>query len=88
LLWTIIYLGMLLLATLVLLVTEPGLHLDRTLFLTASALGNVGLSHDPIVVSDAGLCALSVTMLLGRIAPVLMLWHAFKTTPESTVAVG
>jgi trk system potassium uptake protein TrkH len=87
-LWTGIYLAMVLLATLALMVTDPELHLDRTLFMAVSALGNVGLSHDPIVASDAGLCVMSVVMLLGRVAPVLMLWYLFDTTPEAVLAVG
>ncbi len=88
LLWTGIYGLILLLTTLSLLITEPGFHLDRTLFLAASAVGNVGLSHDPIVVSDAGLCVLSAAMLVGRVAPVLMLWYQFDTTPEAEIATG
>ena len=82
LLWTGIYLGMLILSTIALLMAVPDIHLDRTLFLSASALGNVGLSYDPVDVSTAGLYVLSATMLLGRVAPMMMLWYLVDTTPE------
>ena len=86
--WLLIYLLMLTISTLALLITEPQIHLDRTLFLATSALGNVGLSHNPIDVSTAGLYVLSATMMLGRVAPMMMLWHVIDTTPEATIAIG
>ncbi len=86
LLWTVIYLGALAMTTLALLVTEPEFHLDRSLFLAASALGNVGLSHNPIEVSDPGLYVLSIAMLTGRVLPMLMLWYLVDTTPEARIA--
>ena len=86
--WLLIYIAMLVVCTLALLITQPQIHLDRTLFLAASALGNVGLSHNPIDVSTAGLYVLSATMMLGRVAPMMMLWHVIDTTPQATVAIG
>jgi trk system potassium uptake protein TrkH len=86
--WALIYLGMLAASTVALLITEPEIHLDRTLFLAASALGNVGLSHNPIDASTAGLYVLSITMMLGRIAPVMMLWYLVDMMPEATAVVG
>jgi trk system potassium uptake protein TrkH len=86
--WLLVYLGMLLLATVCLLLTEPDMKLDRTLFLAASALGNVGLSHEPVTTSTAGLYVLSATMILGRVAPMMMLWYILDTTPDARVAVG
>jgi trk system potassium uptake protein len=86
--WVGIYLLMLLIALLALVFTEPQLPGDRLLFLAISALGNVGLSHDPVAVSDYGLYVLSATMMAGRIAPILVLWWMAETTPEASVAVG
>lgn len=86
--WTAIYLAMLAVALLVLLWTEPDIRPDNLLFLATSALGNVGLSIDPVTVSDAGLYALSIIMLVGRLAPVLILWWMVETAPDATVAVG
>jgi trk system potassium uptake protein TrkH len=72
--WAGIYLAMISLSLLLLLCTEPQMQADRVLFLAVSAAGNVGLSHDPVTVSDAGLYVLAATMLTGRIAPWLVLW--------------
>ena len=88
LLWLGMYAGCLLASLLALLMSEPQMPADRLLFLASSALGNVGLSHDPVSVSNFGLAVLSTTMLIGRIAPVLVLWWTARTTPEALVAVG
>jgi trk system potassium uptake protein TrkH len=88
LVWLLFFMGVLVLATVALLITDPEIPPDRTLFLAASALGNVGLSHNPVDASTAGLYVLSATMLLGRVAPVMMLWYVVDTIPEATVAVG
>jgi trk system potassium uptake protein TrkH len=88
LLWVGIYAACLLASLLALLISEPQMPADRLLFLASSALGNVGLSHDPVSVSDFGLNVLSATMLIGRIAPVLVLWWTVRTTPEALVAIG
>jgi trk system potassium uptake protein TrkH len=77
--WLAIYLLMLIAATLTLVATEPQMHADRLLFLAASALGNVGLSHDPVSLSETGWYVISATMLLGRITPVLVLWWIAET---------
>jgi trk system potassium uptake protein TrkH len=87
-LWLGMYLGLLAIATIALLMTDPEIHLDRTLFLAASALGNVGLSHNPIDASPNGMYVLCAAMLVGRVAPVLMLWYVMETTPDANVAVG
>ncbi len=87
-LWLSLYLGMLAASTIALLITDPEIHLDRTLFLSASALGNVGLSHNPIDASTPGIYVLCLTMLLGRIAPAIMLWYLIDTTPDAVIAVG
>jgi Trk-type K+ transport system membrane component len=87
-LWMAIYLGLLAIVTVALLMTDPEIHLDRTLFLAASALGNVGLSHNPIDASSNGIYVLCAAMLVGRVAPVLMLWYVIDTTPDANVAVG
>lgn len=95
LLWVAGYLLALGVVVVLLLGTEPQMSADRVLFLAASALGNVGLSHDPVTVSDPGLYVLSGAMLVGRIAPILVLWAAVDLTTgesqsdeEELVAVG
>ncbi len=89
LVWIAEYLLILLVALLLLLSSEPQMSADQILFLAASALGNVGLSHNPLALSDSGLYVLSATMLAGRITPVLTLWWMAETTPaDSQIAVG
>jgi Trk-type K+ transport system membrane component len=80
--WTAIYLAMVAITLLLLLSTEPQMPADRILFLAVSAVGNVGLSHDPVTVSDAGLYVLSATMLTGRVAPLLVLWWMAEENDE------
>jgi trk system potassium uptake protein len=86
--WITLYTAMLAITMSALLITDRQMPPDRLLFLTFSALGNVGLSHDPLTVSDAGLYVLSMAMLAGRIAPVLMLWWMAETISTPEIAVG
>jgi trk system potassium uptake protein TrkH len=86
--WVTVYLGMLTASTIGLLMTDSEIHLDRGLFLAASALGNVGLSHNPVEAPPAAMYVLCATMLVGRVAPVLMLWYLIDTTPDAVVAMG
>jgi trk system potassium uptake protein len=88
LIWLGIYLLLLTASALTLVATEPQMHADRLLFLAISALGNVGLSHDPVSLSDTGWYVLSATMLVGRVAPVMVLWWMAETTPSAVVAIG
>jgi trk system potassium uptake protein TrkH len=88
LIWLGIYLLLLTASALTLVATEPQMHADRLLFLAASGLGNVGLSHDPVSLSETGWYVLSATMLVGRVAPVMILWWMAETTPSAVVAVG
>lgn len=75
--------GILLLASL-----EPQLSPDRLLFLACSAVGNVGLSHDPVSTTGPGLLVLSALMLAGRLAPLAVLWWIAETTGGVDVVVG
>jgi trk system potassium uptake protein TrkH len=86
--WIAAYLGLLLLATVAVVLADPELPGDRALFLAVSALGNVGLSHDPVSPSTAGRYVLSIAMLLGRVLPVLVLWTVADRMPDVTEAIG
>ena len=86
--WIGAYLAIVLLTLLGLLATLPDLTPDRLVFLAASAVGNVGLSHDPIAVTGGGLWILCLGMLLGRLAPLAVLLWAAATTDDADVAVG
>ena len=87
-LWVGAY-GLLVLATtMVLASTEPQLAGDQLLFTSFSAASNVGLSYAPVSITDNGAYALSATMLLGRLLPLVVLWWAALTVRDADVAVG
>jgi trk system potassium uptake protein TrkH len=86
--WMLIYLVLVGVITVTLLITEPEYQLDRTLFMAASAVGNVGLLQTPVEASPAGLYTLSFAMIAGRILPVLVLWWTVEQIPEAGIAVA
>jgi Trk-type K+ transport system membrane component len=73
---------------LVLLATEPGLEADRLFFIAVSAASNCGLAHDRIGIVGTGLHALSITMLLGRVLPIAVLWWVVRHADQTDVAIG
>ena len=77
------FLGVLLLAGI-----EPQFPADRLLFLVISAIGNVGLSHDPVSITGPGLLVLSALMLAGRMGPLAILWWMARDARTADVAVG
>ena len=85
--WIVSYLALCFLTLIGLLATLPELPADRLVFLSVSAISNVGLSHDPVSVTGGGLAILSGAMLLGRLAPLGMLWWVVMTTDDADVAV-
>jgi Trk-type K+ transport system membrane component len=61
---------------------------DGGVFLIISALSNVGMSHDPVSVVGKGSYLLSGIMLIGRLAPLAVLWWMARTTRDAEVLVG
>jgi trk system potassium uptake protein TrkH len=86
--WLAGYFGIVVLSFLCLLWQAPEIPPDRLLFMSISATSNVGLSHDSISMVLSGLFTLSLAMLLGRIAPLLVLWWTAETTADVEIAVG
>jgi trk system potassium uptake protein TrkH len=86
--WVGLYAAMLLAGLILLLMAEPQMNADRVAFLAASALGNVGLSHDVLSNSPKGSYVLCALMLAGRMVPPLILWWMAETVEGSEVAVG
>jgi trk system potassium uptake protein TrkH len=86
--WLGIYALLVLSTTIVLVSTEPQLAADQILFTAISAVSNVGLSYAPISITGDGLYALSISMMLGRIVPLVILWWAALTAHDADVAVG
>jgi len=86
--WVAIYLLILFVGFLLLLGAVPQIPPDRLLFLSISAIGNVGLSHDPVSITGPGLAILSALMLAGRLAPIGILWWMVDAAPEAEVAIA
>lgn len=86
--WLVSYLMICFLTLILLLWTAPQMPADRLLFLTVSAVSNVGLSHDPVSLTRSSLFILSAAMLLGRMIPLLILWWTASTTRDADVAVA
>ncbi|HZK80920.1 MAG TPA: hypothetical protein VFC46_07630 [Humisphaera sp.] len=71
-------------------ILQPQIPSDRLIFLVISALSNVGLTqdtHDPISIVGPGLFLLGFVALVGRLAPIAILWWLAKTE-DADVLVG
>jgi len=86
--WVAMYAGMVLIAQLLLLNQLGVMPADRVFFLAVSAVGNVGLSHDPLSITKDGLYTLSAAMFAGRVVPLLVLWWMADTTTDGELAIG
>jgi len=86
--WAGSYLLALFIGVLLLVSIEPQTQADRLLFLACSALGNVGLSHDPVSNTGPGLLVLSGLMLFGRLGPLAILWWTAGADSGADVLVG
>lgn len=86
--WLGIYLLAAVVFHLLLLWLEPQMPGDRLLFITLSALSNVGLSHDVVDMTRGSLLVVSAAMFFGRITPLLILWWMADTTRDADLAIG
>ncbi len=86
--WLGIYLTIAFVGFLMLLFAEPQLAPDQSVFLTISALSNVGLSHDLLPNMPKGAFVLAALMMAGRMVPLLILWWMADSTSDAEVAVG
>jgi Trk-type K+ transport system membrane component len=73
-LWFGSYFILVLLTTILLVAAQPQVSGEKLLFLAVSAASNVGTSVEPVGFGGAGLYILSVTMLVGRLLPLALLW--------------
>jgi trk system potassium uptake protein len=85
--WIAGYTAFIFIMFLALLTVLPQMAADRLIFLAASAVGNVGLAHEPVVVTGTGLYVLSFAMLVGRAAPLMLLWWVAKNVKDVDVAI-
>ena len=86
--WLGTYALLVLATTTVLVSTEPQLGADQILFTAISAASNVGISYAPISITGDGLYMLSISMMLGRLLPLAILWWAAMTVRDADVAIG
>ncbi|MDB5320399.1 MAG: potassium transporter KtrB [Phycisphaerales bacterium] len=86
--WVGLYLIALAFFQSMLLWAEPQMPGDRVLFITISALSNVGLSHDVISMTRSSLLLVSAAMFFGRITPLLILWWMVDTTHDADLVVA
>ncbi|CAN5616706.1 TrkH family potassium uptake protein [soil metagenome] len=86
--WLAIFSLLIFFSMLWLLQSAPEISSDRALFITVSAASNVGLSPDPLSITAANGYAISMTMLLGRMFPMGVLWWMASTTRDAEIAVG
>jgi len=86
--WVGTYLGIVLACFLLFVLAVEEVAPDRALFETVSAVSNVGLSYDTILVVRGGIFILSGAMIFGRVVPLLMLWWMATTTADADVAVS
>lgn len=86
--WAAFYLACLFVGILLLVGVESQMPADRLVFMAVSALSNVGLSHDPVSMTGAGLLVLSGLMLVGRLAPLAVLWWVALAADDADVLVG
>ena len=86
--WLGMYLGIALIGLIMLLFVEPQLAPDQVLFMTISALSNVGLSHDQLPDMPRGAFVLAALMMAGRMVPLLVLWWMADSMNDAEIAVG
>jgi trk system potassium uptake protein TrkH len=86
--WFGIYLIAVIIFQILLLWAEPEMPGDRLLFITISALSNVGLSHDTVTMTRSSLVLVSAAMFFGRITPLLILWWMADTTRDAEIVVA
>ena len=86
--WFASFGSLIFLSFLFLLWTDPGLDADRLFFIATSAATNCGLAHDRITIVRTGMHVLTISMLLGRILPLAILWWVIRHADETDVAIG
>ena len=85
--WIVGYVLIVFATFLALLASMPETSADRLAMIAASAVGNVGLSHEPLSVRGAALTTLVLAMLIGRAGPLAVLWWVAATCEDADVGV-
>ena len=86
--WLAVYLGLALGAVLLLAYVSVGDPADNILFNAVSALSNVGFSASTVPDEKGLFFAFNAIILVGRMAPLMILWWMAETTGDAELAVG
>jgi trk system potassium uptake protein len=86
--WLGIYLGLALVAVLLLAYVAGNAPANNTLFNAISALSNVGFTATPLLDEKGIFFAYSAIILVGRMAPLMVLWWMADTTTDAELAIG
>jgi trk system potassium uptake protein TrkH len=86
--WLAIYLGLLLGAMLLLSHVSGSDSADNILFDAVSAMSNVGFTAVPVADQKSVMFAYCAIVLVGRMAPLMVLWWMAETTSDADLAIG
>jgi Trk-type K+ transport system membrane component len=86
--WLAVYLALALAATMLLAYVSGGDPADGVLFNAVSALSNVGFTAWPVPDEKGLFFAYSAIILVGRMAPLMVLWWMAETTSGAELAIG
>jgi trk system potassium uptake protein len=87
-LWLGIYGGIVLASAMLISHVDPARAFDGALLNAVSGASNVGFSLNQIPDVSRALYAYSAIMLVGRAAPLMVLWWMAETTPDADAAIG
>jgi trk/ktr system potassium uptake protein len=88
LVWLAIYSSIVLAAAMLISHVDPARAFDGALLNAVSGVSNVGFSLNQIPDVARALYAYSAIMLVGRAAPLMVLWWMAETTPDADAAIG
>jgi trk system potassium uptake protein len=86
--WLAVYLALALAAVLLLAYVSGGDSGDNVIFSAISALSNVGFTLAPVMDEKSLFFAYSAIILVGRMAPLMILWWMAESTTDAELAVG
>ena len=86
--WLAVYLGLGLAAAMLLAYVSGAEPPDGILFNAISAMSNVGFTVSPVPDEKGLFFAYSAIILVGRMAPLMVLWWMAETTGDAELAIG
>ena len=86
--WVGIYVGLVVLAVLLLAYVSSTDPADSVLFNAVSAMSNVGFTVSPVPDQKSLSFAYCAIVLVGRMAPLMVLWWMAETTSEGEMGIG